>query len=324
MARFKDKDLMLRCAELSRFFDPNVIKNDETRYYNSKGNVVDAQVIFAQELVTFNPENAQADCSEFLSYFLDKLHEELKDFYVSNESKKDPILDESKAKASKDDQEWNETGAKNQKVVFRDKDIRNNIENSIIRDIFGGILRTELHVNGSRSNSVSFDPCFVLTLDIVEDECSIEDCLDAYFQNQQVEGYKIDGKPAKAYKRELFEKLPNILMINLKRFIFTDKLIKKKEHVYFDDVLTIKDDYVSNQLQLGIFKKASDMGTKRNYRLFSVVEHIGKLANRGHYVCYTLGANNDWIKFDDRKFAPYDYSLLQTTVQAYMLFYELI
>ena len=106
-------------------------------------------------------------------------------------------------------------------------------------------MRTELHVN-SRKNSVSFDPCFVLTLDIVEDECTIEDCLDAYFQNQKIEGYKVDGQPVRAFKQELFEKLPNILMINLKRFIFIDKLIKKKEHVYFDDVLTIKDEYVSN------------------------------------------------------------------------------
>ena len=139
-------------------------------------------------------------------------------------------------------------GAKNKKIVFRDEDIQNQIENSIIRDIFGGILRTELAVEGARKTKVSFDPCFVLTLDIIGDECTIEDCLDAYFQKQKVEGYKLDGKAVKAHKREMFEKMPNILMINLKRFIFKEKLIKKKEHVYFDDLLTIKDDYVSNQL----------------------------------------------------------------------------
>ena len=41
MAKFKDKDLMLRCSELSRYFDPNVLKNDDRKYYN-KGNCVDA------------------------------------------------------------------------------------------------------------------------------------------------------------------------------------------------------------------------------------------------------------------------------------------
>jgi len=28
-------------------------------------------------------------------------------------------------------------------------------------------------------------------------------------------------------------------MINLKRFVYTDRLIKKKEHVYFEDILVI-------------------------------------------------------------------------------------
>jgi hypothetical protein len=64
-------------------------------------------------------------------------------------------------------------------------------------------------------------------------------------------------------------------MINLKRFVYIDKLIKKKEHVYFEDTLVIQDHHVSPQLQLGVFKKASLAGSQRSYRLFSVVEHIG-------------------------------------------------
>jgi hypothetical protein len=54
-----------------------------------------------------------------------------------------------------------------------------------------------------------------------------------------VEGYQLNGKTMKAYQKQSIEKLPNILMINLKRFVYTDRLIKKKEHVYFDDVLVI-------------------------------------------------------------------------------------
>ena len=58
MSRFKNKDLLLRLAELSRYFDPNVLKNDETKYY-SRHSVVDAQDIFAMELIQFNPDNQQ-------------------------------------------------------------------------------------------------------------------------------------------------------------------------------------------------------------------------------------------------------------------------
>lgn len=50
--------------------------------------MVDASLIFYQDLYAFNPENIQADCSEFLIFILDKLHEELKDIYVTNEEDK--------------------------------------------------------------------------------------------------------------------------------------------------------------------------------------------------------------------------------------------
>jgi ubiquitin C-terminal hydrolase len=115
----------------------------------------------------------------------------------------------------------------------------------------------------------------VLSLDIVSDGCSIEDCMDNFFKINKVEGYQLNGKTVKAHQKLLFEKLPNVLIINLKRFVYTDRLIKKKEHVYFGDILTIEDHHVSPQLQLGVFKKASSAGSKRKYRLFSVVEHIG-------------------------------------------------
>ena len=113
-------------------------------------------------------------------------------------------------------------------------------------------------------------------------------------------------------------------MVNLKRFVYTDRLIKKKEHVYFDTSLTIQDHHVSPQLQLGIFKKASQAGSQRKYRLFSIIEHIGNEATKGHYVCYTLDSNNDWIKFNDKKFTKKDINEIIQDCQAYMLMYELI
>ena len=101
----------------------------------------------------------------------------------------------------------------------------------------------------------------MLSLDIVHDECTIEDCIDNYFTSNNVEGYQLNGKTVRASQNQLFEKLPNILIINLKRFVYTDRLIKKKEHVYFESTLTIEDRHVSPQLQLGIFKKASLAGS---------------------------------------------------------------
>lgn len=38
---FKKRELLLKCIELSRFFDPKVLQNDENKYYSKK--IVDAQ-----------------------------------------------------------------------------------------------------------------------------------------------------------------------------------------------------------------------------------------------------------------------------------------
>ena len=119
-----------------------------------------------------------------------------------------------------------------------------------------------------------------------------------------------------------FEKLPNILIINLKRFLWvprSNRLIKKKEHIYFEDTLEIDAGLVSPNVQVGMFGERS-----RKYRLFSVVEHLGKDAGRGHYVNYSLDAQNVWQKFDDSKLFEIDYKSITENAQAYMLFYELM
>jgi len=113
----------------------------------------------------FNPENIQADCSEFMTSILDQLHEEMRDIYVSNQEKDGGY-------------KWNETKVNGTVNNFD----AIHITHSIVSDIFAGHLRTEFHVDGTRTSSVKIDPFFVLSLDIHKDECTIEDCLDRYFE----------------------------------------------------------------------------------------------------------------------------------------------
>lgn len=63
-------------------------------------------------------------------------------------------------------------------------------DRSIVSDVFGGIVRSEFHVEGSRQHSVTFEPFFVLSLPVLDNESSIEDCLTAYFQEEPVTDYK--------------------------------------------------------------------------------------------------------------------------------------
>lgn len=74
----------------------------------------------------------------------------------------------------------------------------------------------------------------------------------------------------------LIDRLPNVLCIAFKRFIYTDRLIKNKDIIEFDEVLKIDDSLVSPSLKLGVFNKIVAEMVQPKYRLFSVVEHIGQ------------------------------------------------
>ena len=88
-----------------------------------------------------------------------------------------------------------------------------------------------------------------------------------------------------------------------------------KDHVEFDEVIDISDELLAPNLRHGDTSK---------YRLFSVVEHLGQHASRGHYVCYTLDSDDLWQCFDDDKVKRRDLDLIIESTTAYILFYELI
>ena len=54
----------------------------------------------------------------------------------------------------------------------------------------------------------------------------------------------------------------------------------------------------------------------REYRLFSVVNHKGMEATKGHYVCWALDSHNDWMIYDDAKVkkAPTKDSVLELSL----------
>ena len=82
---------------------------------------------------------------------------------------------------------------------------------------------------------------------------------------------------------------------------------------------------MSPNLRVGIFNTQSTVQVEpTQYRLFSVVEHIGEYAHRGHYVCYALDSNDDWKCFDDQRVSERDIDTVLDDTQAYILFYELI
>ena len=87
-------------------------------------------------------------------------------------------------------------------------------EPSLIRDIFGGEQQIEVHIEGSRSVSVSHEPFFVLNLEIPRNgDNTLQTCLASYFQERRIHDYQHNGRNVRATHKQLFSKLPNMLCI---------------------------------------------------------------------------------------------------------------
>lgn len=93
----------------------------------------------------------------------------------------------------------------------------------------------------------------MLNLSVPKHAERVQDCLENYFTDKIVHDYQQNGRKARAWHKQLVDKLPNVLCIHLKRFIYTDRLIKMKDYIKFDEILNFDDRFVSPSLRVGIF-----------------------------------------------------------------------
>ena len=96
--------------------------------------------------------------------------------------------------------------------------------------------------------------------------------------------------------------LPNVLLLNLKRFRSTGSTVVK---------ITSRCEFPMTQLAF----------QGQLYNLPSVINHHGSVSS-GHYTAFVC-ANNQWFWSDDEKVSPID-SLSVVTPDAYILAYKLV
>jgi ubiquitin C-terminal hydrolase len=105
---------------------------------------------------------------------------------------------------------------------------------------------------------------------------------------------------------------PKILVIFIKRFVnINDDLIKKKNLIFFPFDLDIN----------SIYNPGLDI-TDTNYKLVSVINHIGSNIETGHYTTYSLcDTDNNWYSYDDSCVRQISIDNIVTN-NAYLLFYS--
>tara|TARA_B100000900_G_scaffold166850_4_gene141657 strand:- start:904 stop:1929 length:1026 start_codon:yes stop_codon:yes gene_type:complete len=159
------------------------------------------------------------------------------------------------------------------------------------------------------------EPFCLIDLPIINKKgCSLYDCFDLYTVSELLSDDNAwynekTNKKEDVYKQLLFWNLPEILIIDLKRF---DNFNKK--------INTLVDIPIYN---LDLTKYVIGYNNDSfKYNLFGICNHSGGCLG-GHYTSFVKNANNKWYHFDDTSVTEIPESKLIST-QSYCLFYQKI
>nr|KAF6408390.1 ubiquitin specific peptidase 10 [Molossus molossus] len=279
---------------------------------------------------SLSEKGRQEDAEEYLGFILNGLHEEMlnlkkllspnnEKLTISNGPRRRPLNEEQEEPGEGSEDEWEQVGPRNKTSVTRQADF----VQTPITGIFGGHIRSVVYQQSSKE-SATLQPFFTLQLDIQSDKIrTVQDALESLVARESVQGYTTKTKQeVEISRRVTLEKLPPVLVLHLKRFVYEktggcQKLIKNIEYPV--------DLEISKEL-LSPGVKSKNFKCHRTYRLFAVVYHHGSSATGGHYTTdvFQIGLNG-WLRIDDQAVKVINqYQVVKPTADrtAYLLYYR--
>lgn len=267
----------------------------------------------------------QEDAEEFLSYILNGMHEEMvaviKNFEKQRgyDTYRNEITTNGHADMSEGEEDWKVMGARQKGIVTR----LVAEQKSPISELLGGQIKSFLTTNNGNT-SACIQPFFTLQLDIQsENVTSVKEALNQMTIKEPIQGYTCakTKQEVEAYSRITIQKLPPVLILHLKRFIYDKnggckKVMKKTEYP------------INLEFKKELFSAEAKRANKsNNYTLFAVMYHDGEEAIKGHYISdiYHHGSKS-WIRCDDRSIATIteDQVLSYNPPRVpYLLFYQI-
>lgn len=246
--------------------------------------------------------SAQQDAQEFLRFFIDSLHCGL-NTCVKREPMPKEIEDDDLPNRNKSAMMW---------------DWYSRVENSVIKDLFVGMLRSTLRCSACNNASVTFDPFWDLSLPLpsTNSRGKLLDCMDEFVREEVMDGldqvYCSKCKARrKCTKSMAIERFPKYLVIHLKRFSETRW-----------SKLTNVIEFPTGERELNLQQYASeDHQGPVNYSLYGISNHMGSTAG-GHYIAVCKHPiSKEWNEFNDNFVSETSERSLVTS-SAYVLFYE--
>ncbi|KAI7888229.1 uncharacterized protein EV154DRAFT_448216 [Mucor mucedo] len=271
---------------------------------------------FREALVRFAPRFSgfdQQDSQEFLLFLLDGLHEDLNSTALGSHSS---LVDDMTFEKLPD---WQASALSWEKYLHRNS--------SVIVSLFQGQYRSRLTCLSCKQTSTTYNVFMSLSLPIPAKKLRISSvtlyqCLDYFVKEETLD--KEDAwkcpqckKKRKALKQLTLTRLPDILLIHLKRFSM-DGLFKNKLDIIVKCPTRSLD--LSGYVPMTVTPSPPQDRPSYVYDLYAVSNHYGSLSG-GHYTaCVRDGYTDKWHYFDDSKFSLCDENKVVTKA-AYNLFY---
>ncbi|GAA0174954.1 cysteine protease [Lithospermum erythrorhizon] len=162
---------------------------------------------------------------------------------------------------------------------------------SVVKDIFGGALQSQVKCLSCGADSNKVDEMMDISLDVLH-TASLKDALQSFFQPEILDGnnkYKCENckKLVSARKQMSILQAPNVLVIQLKRFegVYGGKIDKS---IAFEEVLV-----------LSSYMCKASQDPNPEYTLFGTIVHSGFSADTGHYYAYIKDAMGRWYCCND-------------------------
>ncbi|XP_035794909.1 ubiquitin carboxyl-terminal hydrolase 8-like isoform X1 [Anopheles albimanus] len=244
----------------------------------------------------------QQDSHEFLTILMDWLHSDLQTIQMQISTSLDQLPPSEKA--------WIEH--------FKGK-------GSYISELFYGQIKSTVKCTRCHKESATYESFSNLSLELPQDSniCYLENCLDMYFNGEEVRGWHCPKCKSNqdAIKKLDISRLPSIMVIHFKRFYADPETAatvyrKKQTLVKFP----LSDLNMTRYLARTEVNRNKRLTTFR-YHLYGVSNHYGSMES-GHYTAFCLNnIHQKWFKFDDYNVSSIDAADVQASA-AYILFYS--
>ncbi|CAA0836022.1 ubiquitin-specific protease 8 [Striga hermonthica] len=149
-----------------------------------------------------------------------------------------------------------------------------------------------------------------------QESISLYKCLEAFLKEEPLGPddmwyCPVCKKHCQAGKKLDLWRLPEVLVIHLKRFSYS-RFLKNKLETYVD--------FPIHDLDLSGYITQKDEQSPHRYMLYAISNHYGSMGG-GHYTAFVHHGGDRWYDFDDSHVSPISVDKIKTSA-AYVLFYR--